>query len=87
MTALHLEDVRDQIARALDPKMEATGGAPAPAAGPRPSDAGVGNNAELVDDDVMFVPSNLMDPFAADRGCWHDYAIRRDELATQPSRP
>jgi hypothetical protein len=80
MTALHLEDVRDQIARALDPKMEGTGAAPAPAAGPRPSDA------ELTDD-VMFDSSHAFDKFAADRGCWHDYAIRRDELTARPSQP
>ncbi len=50
MTALHLEDVRDQIARALDPKMEGTGAAPAPAAGQRPADAAGLFNDDLVDD-------------------------------------
>jgi hypothetical protein len=85
MTALHLEDVRDQIARALDPKMEGTGAAPAPAAGPRPSDA------ESLNDDVVGDSSSVMDPFAdpfaADRGCWYDYGIRRDELTVRPARP
>jgi hypothetical protein len=82
MTALHLEDVRDQIARALDPKMEGTGAAPAPAAGQRPSDA-----AEAFSDEVADDASGVMDPFAADRGCWYDYGIRRDELTTRHARP
>jgi hypothetical protein len=76
MTALHLEDVRDQIARALDPKMEATGAAsPAPA-----------GRSDLSDDD-MLAPWNTGDPFSFDRGCWHDYGIRREELTTRPSHP
>ncbi len=83
MTALHLEDVRDQIARALDPKMEGTGAAaPAPATGQRPSDAAEAFNDEVVDD-----ASGVMDPFAADRGCWYDYGIRRDELTKPAMRP
>jgi hypothetical protein len=87
MTALHLEDVRDQIERALDPKMEATGAAPAAAPRPQPSDAdgnAAGAAGDWFNDDTLH-PSNVMDPFAADRGCWHDYAIRRDELTTRPS--
>jgi hypothetical protein len=82
MTALHLEDVRDQIARALDPKMEGAGAAPAPPAGQRQSDAG-----DFFDDDDVIDPSDAMDPFGADRGCWHDYGIRRDELTARPARP
>jgi hypothetical protein len=80
MTALHLEDVRDQIARALDPKMEGTGAAaPAQPAGQRPSDADDAISGEDV------IDSKQMDPFGADRGCWYDYGIRRDEL-TVPVR-
>jgi hypothetical protein len=82
MTALHLEDVRDQIARALDPKMEGTGAAPAPAAGQRPPDG-----ADSFSDDDADDASNAMDPFGPERGCWYDYGIRRDELTARPARP
>lgn len=87
MTALHLDDVRDQIARALDPKMEGTGAAPAPAAGQRSSD-GLRTQAgdAAFNDDAVGESSDAMDPFATDRGCWHDYGIRRDELTNPAAR-
>lgn len=88
MTALHLEDVRDQIARALDPKMEGTGAAPAPAAGQRPSDAaGSFSVDDAIGGDDAGDPSKLIDPFGAERGCWYDYGIRRDELTPRPAQP
>lgn len=65
-TRYHLEDARDQIARALDPKFAA----PAPAAG------GVGFPFAFTEEeeDEVFDPSDPRAPLF----CWHDYAVHRE---------
>ncbi len=66
-TRLHLEDAKDQIAKALDPKFAA----PAPAAAVQGQQGG---RRGFADDDMdSFDPSDPNTPLF----CWPDYSVRR----------
>jgi Met-zincin/Domain of unknown function (DUF5117)/Domain of unknown function (DUF5118) len=68
VTALHLQDVRDQIARALDPKEDGPG---------TPNSQGSRSSDGIASDDFdRNFDLNSLDPTDETSGCWLDYAVR-----------